>query len=56
MLWLRPNQEIFYEMLENEEPHQENEVQRFNTCMTEVHDEDDEINWSRNNVEDMVVG
>jgi hypothetical protein len=46
-----------YEVPENEEElYQEEEVQRFNTCMTEAHDEDDEINWSRNMVEDMVVG
>ncbi|GMY20214.1 ATP-dependent RNA helicase drs1-like [Fagus crenata] len=46
-----------YEVLENEEePYQEEEVRRFNTCMTEAHDEDDEINWSRNMAKDMVVG
>jgi hypothetical protein len=45
-----------YEVPENEkEPYQE-EVQRFNTCIIEALDKDDEINWSRNMVEDMVVG
>ena len=45
-----------YEVFGNEEePYQEEEVQRFNICVTEAHDEDDEINWSRNMAKDMVV-
>ena len=44
-------QRNLYEVLENEEePYQEEEVQRFNICVIEAHDEDDEINWSRNMV------
>ena len=39
-----------------EEPYQEEEVQRFNTHVSKANEEDDEMNQSRNiNVEDMIV-